>query len=84
MIDDFGYRKKYFMEKVKIPEDSVKCRGCGGTGDLRIYYGPAGDRGQFQTCWFCHGKGYVSKEWAKELDERQRFYWKSEEGVLKK
>jgi len=67
MSEDKIYRKKVVWEEIEIPEGCVKCKACDGTGEIRLYYGQPWDRGQFTTCWICHGKGYVTKEWQKSL-----------------
>jgi len=79
VIEDEGYvyRREVIIKKVKIPDGYVKCKACGGSGEIRIRYGPPWDRGQFQTCWFCHGQGYIKKEWAEELDKQNNFFWRN-------
>jgi len=69
ILDEEGYiyRWEYCLKKVKIPEGHVKCPVCNGYGEIRRYYGPPGDRGQFMACWACKGQGYIKKEWVKEL-----------------
>ena len=76
--DQYIYRKKIVFERVKIPEGYVKCKACDGTGEIRLYYGQPWDRGQFTTCWYCGGKGYVRKEWAEKLDKTHFPEWKKE------
>ena len=77
MSEDRIIRKKIVFEEVKIPEGHVKCKACDGTGEIRLYYGQPWDRGQFTTCWICHGKGYVTKELAEELEKTNHPYWRS-------
>lgn len=73
--EGYVWVRDYTMKKVKIPEGSVKCKACEGSGELRRYYGQPWDRGQFMACWYCHGQGYVDKEWADELDKTDRMFW---------
>ena len=76
MSEDKVFRRKVVFEEVKIPKGYVKCKACDGTGEIRLYYGQPWDRGQFTTCWYCHGQGYVEKEWAEHLEKTDFFYWK--------
>jgi hypothetical protein len=70
MSEDKVFRKKVVFEEVKIPEGCVKCKACDGSGEIRLYYSENPyDRGQFTTCWYCHGQGYVEKEWAEHLEQ---------------
>ena len=68
-LNEEGYvwRKIETMEKLKIPEGSVKCPICEGSGEVRKYYGQPGDKGQFMICFECMGKGFISKEIFEEL-----------------
>jgi len=43
--DQYVYRRKVVFEKVKIPEGCVKCKACGGTGEIRLYWGQSGFTG---------------------------------------
>ena len=86
MSEDKVFRKKVVFEEVKIPKGCVKCKACGGTGELRLYYGSPWDRGQFTTCWYCRGRGYVEKEWAEHLEQHPNCFphWKKhKEGETK-
>jgi DnaJ-class molecular chaperone len=68
--DDYVCVRKQTMEKVKIPKGFVKCPCCEGSGEVRRYYREPWeepwDRGQFVTCFVCHGKGFVEKEFAEK------------------
>ena len=72
---DKVFRKKVVYEEVKIPEGCVRCKACGGSGEIRLYYGQPYDGGQFMRCWYCHGDGYVKKEVAEEFDRIGGPYW---------
>ena len=76
MSEDEGYvyRRIETTERVKIPEGFVKCPACRGSGELRIRYGPAHDRGQFGICWYCGGKGFIPKEVAQELEKTNDWF----------
>jgi DnaJ-class molecular chaperone len=60
------------MRKIKIPEGMVKCPTCKGSGEMRLYYGGPGDRGQFGDCITCGGRGFAEKEWIEELRKTRR------------
>jgi len=74
--DNYIIKKKIVMEEIKIPEGFVKCKACEGTGELRIRYGPSWDRGQFMTCFYCGGKGYLEKELAEYYNDHPSWWWK--------
>lgn len=73
--EDYVWVRIETSEKRKIPEGHVKCKACGGSGELRKYYGQPNDRGQFMVCWYCRGEGYVERVWAEELDKNDRLFW---------
>ena len=68
-LDEEGYVhvRRFQYEKVKIPDGNVKCPLCKGSGELRRYYGQPWDRGQFETCHGCHGRGFLPEGHAKSL-----------------
>lgn len=59
--EGYVYRKKFCLEKVKIPDGCVKCPNCEGRGEVRLIWGPAHMPGQFGQCFICMGKGYEEK-----------------------
>jgi len=79
--NEYVYVREVRYIRKKIPKGHVKCRACGGTGEIRIRYGPPWDSGQFTTCWYCGGKGYVEKWWAEMLDKNglPALFWKKKE-----
>jgi len=60
--EGFVYRREMTTVKVKIPKGNVKCPYCKGSGEIRVYYGQPWDRGQFRSCIYCNGKGFLRKK----------------------
>lgn len=67
------YREKWgvTIEKVKIPEGSVKCPDCHGSGKVRYRYsepGPFNNPGNdWINCFLCMGKGFIELDYLKEM-----------------
>jgi RecJ-like exonuclease len=66
MSDDHNYVLKQVVtyKRVKIPDGSVKCPFCKGTGKIRIKYSepPSNTQGDFWSCIRCGGKGFTSED----------------------
>jgi len=71
--DEYVFVRETRYVRKKIPKDHVKCPVCDGSGEVRLYYGQPWDRGQFTTCWCCHGDGYISREWLEDLKKMPLF-----------
>lgn len=58
--DDYIYRERIIIEKVKIPKGYVKCPVCNGSGKIKWF-------AQRRECWKCEGKGFVSEDYIERM-----------------
>lgn len=77
--ENYIYRRVQTLERVEVPEGSVKCPRCKGRGEIRRIWGGPNMPGQYTTCPLCMGLGYLSKkqyyEWQKENVRKQTEGW---------
>lgn len=55
------WREETFLKPIKIPEGSIKCPDCKGTGEILFMYCDPGPNKYWQ-CITCLGEGYLKKE----------------------
>lgn len=61
MSNEYVFRNIRMLQKLEIPKGHKICPKCKGSGEMRLYYGGPGDRGQFRDCIWCGGLGYVEE-----------------------
>ena len=76
MSDEYVFRNMKMLQKLTIPKGHKICPKCKGSGEMRLYHGGPGDRGQFRDCIWCGGLGYVEESF--NLDDPLGFSAKSD------
>jgi len=75
MISEDGFILKEFsiFKPVKIPEGSVRCPSCEGSGKTLVAYRDPGPN-EYWSCILCLGKGY------EKIETLEKLGWQLESG----
>ena len=62
--DQYIYKKRVIIEKVKIPDGYIKCPQCHGFGEVPFKYVDFSpwQRVEYVPCPLCRGRGYIKRD----------------------